>query len=50
MSEKPTDGWGVPVSDVQFLLSCLDYIIEATGESLDEEDMAIVARIRAETT
>lgn len=35
-------------ADLRFLLACLDEVQEAVGESLCEEDAAIVAAIRAD--
>jgi hypothetical protein len=54
MAEKrkdyPVNGRGERVSDIRFLLSCLDYLYKATGENLDPEDMEVIAAIKAEQT
>lgn len=42
----PRNRLGEKVSDIRFLLSCLDYMFEATGELMDPEDMAIINRIK----
>jgi len=46
--EYPTDGYGNRVSDIKFLLSCLKYILDVTGETMDPEDMVVIAAIRSE--
>lgn len=37
-------------ADLRFLLACVSELEEATGESLDAEDQAIIAAIRADLT
>jgi hypothetical protein len=49
-SDFPKDGRGNLVSDIRFLLSCLDFVFEATGETMDPEDMAVIAAIKFEMT
>jgi hypothetical protein len=49
-SDFPEDGRGNRESDTRFLLSCLDYVFEATGETMDPEDMAVIAAIKFEMT
>ena len=44
----PVDEKYIRASDAEFLLSLVDYLVEATGEEIDPDDQATISQIRAD--
>ena len=47
-ADFPVDGRGQRVSDIKFLLSCVNYLTEHSLEKLDPEDLLVLEAIKLE--